>query len=131
MAPHLFSFFYMNIFVYLLSLVLFHFIPAYEYQLVGLRFVQEIKIIFKYKDCLKVLRIVICKYKDLVMAWVLSFKETLLLINTISKFLAVRTFWVFMWMKILYGITNLSMFPKDIIIPVVVISNSDLPYKRT
>ena len=31
----------------------------------GLRFVQEIKIIFKYRDCLKVLRIVICKYKDL------------------------------------------------------------------
>ena len=30
----------------------------------------------KYKDCLEVLRIVICKYKDLVMAWVLSFKET-------------------------------------------------------
>ena len=31
----------------------------------GLRFVQEIKIIFKYRDCLKVLRIVICKYEDL------------------------------------------------------------------
>ena len=42
-----------------------------------LRFVQDIKIIFKYKDCLKVLRIVICKYKDLVVVWVLSFKETL------------------------------------------------------
>ena len=28
----------------------------------GLRFVQEIKIISKYRDCLKVLRIVICKY---------------------------------------------------------------------
>ena len=28
-------------------------------------------------DCLKVLRIVICKYKDLVVVWVLSFKETL------------------------------------------------------
>ena len=33
--------------------------------LFGLRFNQEIKIIFKYRDCLKVLRIVICKYKDL------------------------------------------------------------------
>ena len=42
----------------------------------GLRFVQEIKIIFKYRDCLKVLRIVICKYKDLVVFWVLGFKET-------------------------------------------------------
>ena len=40
----------MNIFLHLLSLVLFHFILAYEYQLVvgpGLRFVQEIKIIFQ------------------------------------------------------------------------------------
>ena len=33
--------------------------------LLGLRFVQEIKIIFKYRDCLYVLRTVICKYKDL------------------------------------------------------------------
>ena len=32
---------------------------------IGLRFVREIKIIFKYRGCLKVLRIVICKYKDL------------------------------------------------------------------
>ena len=31
----------------------------------------------KYKDCLNVLRIVICKYKHLVVAWVLNFKETL------------------------------------------------------
>ena len=31
----------------------------------GVRFVQEIKIISKYRDCLKVLRIVICEYKDL------------------------------------------------------------------
>ena len=43
-----------------------------------LRFVHEIKIIFKYRDCLKVLRIVVCKYKDLVVVWVLSFKETLI-----------------------------------------------------
>ena len=35
----------------------------------------EIKIIFKYKDCLKVLGIVIGKYKDLVVALVLSFKK--------------------------------------------------------
>ena len=28
----------------------------------GLRFVQEIKFISKYRDCLKILRIVICKY---------------------------------------------------------------------
>ena len=28
----------------------------------GLRFDKEIKIIFKYRDCQKVLRIVICKY---------------------------------------------------------------------
>ena len=34
MAPDLFSFFYMNIFVHLLSLVLVHFILASEYQLV-------------------------------------------------------------------------------------------------
>ena len=46
-----------------------------ETQSTGLRFVQEIKIIFKYRDCLKVLRIVICIYKDLVVVWVLSFKE--------------------------------------------------------
>ena len=40
-----------------------------------LRFVhvQEIKNIFKYKDCLKVLRIVICKYKDFVVIWMLTF----------------------------------------------------------
>ena len=47
----------------------------------GLRFVQEVKTIFTYKECLKVLRIVriivICKYKDLVVVWVLSFKEIL------------------------------------------------------
>ena len=30
----------------------------------GLRFVQEIKVISKYRDCLKILRIVICKHKD-------------------------------------------------------------------
>ena len=33
-------------------------------------------IIFKYKDCLQILRIVVCKYKDLVVAWMLIFKET-------------------------------------------------------
>ena len=43
----------------------------------GLRFDKEIEIILKYRDCLKVLRLVICKYKDLVAVWVLSFKETL------------------------------------------------------
>ena len=43
----------------------------------GLRFDKEIKIIFKYRECLKVLIIVICKYKDLVVVWMLSFKETL------------------------------------------------------
>ena len=32
----------------------------------GLRFEQKIKIISKYRDCLKILRIVICIYKDLV-----------------------------------------------------------------
>ena len=37
----------------------------------GLRFVQEIKIIFKYRDCLKVLRITICKYKELLVLWAL------------------------------------------------------------
>ena len=38
---------------------------AFRYRRVywsGLRFVQEINIIFKYWDCLKVLRSVICKY---------------------------------------------------------------------
>ena len=38
---------------------------------------QEIKIIFKYRDCLKVWRIVICKYKEFAVVWVLTFKETL------------------------------------------------------
>ena len=42
----------------------------------GLRFDKEIKIIFKYRDCLKVLRIVIYQYKDLVVVWVLSSKRT-------------------------------------------------------
>ena len=32
----------------------------------GLRVVQELKISSKYRDCLKILRIVICKHKDLV-----------------------------------------------------------------
>ena len=32
----------------------------------GLRFVQDIKIISKYQDCLKILKNMICKYKDLV-----------------------------------------------------------------
>ena len=33
--------------------------------------------ILKQGDCLKVLRLVICKYKDLVVGGMLSFKETL------------------------------------------------------
>ena len=40
-----------------------------------LRFDKEI--IFTYRDCLIILRIVICKYKDLVVVWEFSFKETL------------------------------------------------------
>ena len=36
------------------------------YFLSGLRFDMEIEMILKYRDCLKVLRLVICKYKDLV-----------------------------------------------------------------
>ena len=41
--------------------------------LTGLRFVQVIEIIFKYRERLKILRIVICEYKDLVRfgCWVL------------------------------------------------------------
>ena len=43
----------------------------------GLKFVQEIKIIFKCRDCLEVSRIVICKYKDLTCEFYqeYSFKE--------------------------------------------------------
>ena len=43
----------------------------------GLRFDKEIQMVLKYIDCLKVFRLVICIYKDLVVVWVLSFKETL------------------------------------------------------
>ena len=41
----------------------------FELELTGLRFDKEIEIILKYCDCLKVLRIVICKYTDLTCAF--------------------------------------------------------------
>ena len=48
-----------------------------ECLLSGLRFVQEIYIIFKYEHFLKILRIVMYKYKDKVMVKFLDFKEIL------------------------------------------------------
>ena len=39
----------------------------------GLRFGQEINIIIKCREYRKILRIVICKFTDLVMFWVLDF----------------------------------------------------------
>ena len=44
---------------------------------IGLKFDKEIEVILKCRDCLKVLRLVTCKYIDFVVVWVLSFKETL------------------------------------------------------
>ena len=35
------------------------------------------RLIFRYRNCLKSLRIAICKYKDLAVVWVLGFNEAL------------------------------------------------------